>query len=96
MNVGQAVKMARNLRGLTQVELGARAGLDDAYISFIENDKREPGLDALTRLATALDLPLLYLLYLACTPEERALPRSLENRFDALVLQRLTHKENKA
>jgi transcriptional regulator with XRE-family HTH domain len=46
----------RKWRGLKQVELAARAGLNQAYVSELEAGKKTPSLEALQDLAAALDL----------------------------------------
>ena len=60
--VGHRVRDARKFTGLTQVELGERAGLDQAVISRLERGVHQPRLDTLRRVATALDMTLSELL----------------------------------
>jgi transcriptional regulator with XRE-family HTH domain len=45
----------RELRGLTQSELGKRAKIAAAAISHFETGQRAPSLDSLVKLADALD-----------------------------------------
>lgn len=45
----------RELRGLTQSELGKRAKIAPAAISHFETGQRAPSLDSLVKLADALD-----------------------------------------
>ena len=52
----------RKWRGLKQVELAARAGLQQAYVSELEAGKKTPSLDALQALAAALDLDVGHLI----------------------------------
>lgn len=47
----------RRWRGLTQVELAARAGLAQSHLSQIERGRRG-GLDSLRKIAKALDMPV--------------------------------------
>ncbi|PWB80180.1 MAG: XRE family transcriptional regulator [Methylocystaceae bacterium] len=60
--------LARNLRkyrrarGLSQEELGHRAGLDRTYISSLERCVYSATVDAVERLAAALGIPALELL----------------------------------
>jgi transcriptional regulator with XRE-family HTH domain len=42
------------MRGLTQAELGARAGIAPAAVSHFETGQRTPSLDSLVKLADAL------------------------------------------
>ena len=46
----------RKMRGLTQAELGARAGIAAASVSHFETGQRAPSLESLVRLADALEL----------------------------------------
>ena len=46
----------RKWRGLKQVDLAERAGLNQAYVSELEAGKKTPSLEALQSLAAALDL----------------------------------------
>ncbi|KPK79790.1 MAG: hypothetical protein AMS25_11360 [Gemmatimonas sp. SM23_52] len=60
--VGRRVRAARKYAGLTQVELGERADLDQAVISRLENGTHQPRVDTLERVAAALDMSLADLL----------------------------------
>jgi transcriptional regulator with XRE-family HTH domain len=51
---GKRVRELRIEAGLTQEELGFRAGLDRTYISGIERGKRNPSLRNIDKLAKAL------------------------------------------
>lgn len=53
---GKNLRQARDKRGLTQEELGFRAGLDRTEISLLERGKREPRLGTLIKLADALEV----------------------------------------
>jgi DNA-binding XRE family transcriptional regulator len=60
--VGHRVRAARKFAGLTQVELGERAELDQAVISRLERGTHRPRVDTLQRVAAALDMSLADLL----------------------------------
>ena len=45
----------RELRGLTQAELGARAGIAPGAVSHFETGQRLPSLESLVKLADALE-----------------------------------------
>ncbi len=62
MDIGKAIKALRKEKGLSQLQLGLAIGNDSAYISRIENNKKEPSLTMLVRIAEALELCPLYLL----------------------------------
>ncbi len=55
---GERVRKLRTAAGLSQEQLAERAGLHWTYISGIERGRRNPGLNNLGRLATALGVSL--------------------------------------
>ncbi|MCR4340008.1 MAG: helix-turn-helix domain-containing protein [Gemmatimonadaceae bacterium] len=48
------LRSLRESRGLTQTELGARAGIAAASVSHFETGQRTPSLESLVKLAEAL------------------------------------------
>lgn len=56
------LRRLRKQAGLSQEELGARAGIQMADISRYEGGGRDPRITTLARLAAALDVPLTELL----------------------------------
>jgi transcriptional regulator with XRE-family HTH domain len=54
--LGRTVRLRRRELGLSQEELAARAGLDQAYISHVEAARRNISVDNLARLAAALEV----------------------------------------
>ena len=54
LTVGDAVRIARELQGLTQAELAALSSLTQATISGIENNRIALGVDRAKKLALAL------------------------------------------
>ena len=56
--VGAAIRRRRRGLGLTQAELGSRAGLRQATISALENGETGTRLHTLTGVLAALDLEL--------------------------------------
>lgn len=61
---GQALKRIRKLRGVTQPVLAEWVGLSVNYLSLVENGERVVSIDALNRLAEALDVPARFLSFL--------------------------------
>jgi transcriptional regulator with XRE-family HTH domain len=79
---GDLVAQARRARGLTQVELAAISGIEQANISAIENGHRVPGAATLHRLLHACGFELIAAAggrVLACPPPEA------DPFFDALL-----------
>lgn len=56
------LKSARNVRGLSQMDLASKAGLPPTSISHFEAGTRKPSFDNLRRLAQVLQVPSDYLL----------------------------------
>jgi transcriptional regulator with XRE-family HTH domain len=58
-DLGEQIKRLREAAGLTQEELGERAGLSRMYVQMIERGERpSPSLPALERIARALNATL--------------------------------------
>ncbi|MBK9080735.1 MAG: helix-turn-helix transcriptional regulator [Rhizobiales bacterium] len=53
--VGENVRRAREAVGLSQEELGDKAGIDRTYVSGVERGVRNPTVKVLARLAEALE-----------------------------------------
>jgi len=56
--LGQKIRAAREARGLTQADLAARAHVTQGYLSYLEQDQREPSLSIAARIARELEIPL--------------------------------------
>jgi transcriptional regulator with XRE-family HTH domain len=56
--LGAAIRKHRELVLLSQEDLADRANLDRTYVSGIERGRRNPTLDVLQRLSTALGVDL--------------------------------------
>lgn len=48
----------RNEAGLSQEELGFRAGIAMRYVSLLETGKRQPTISTIASICDALDLPM--------------------------------------
>lgn len=70
MDVGRAIRSCRIRRGVSQAEVAQRARCSVSYLSMLENNKRDPTLSTLTRIANALDVPIGLLFVLASEPED--------------------------
>jgi ribosome-binding protein aMBF1 (putative translation factor) len=58
LTLGQRIRSAREARGWTQAELASRAQVAQAYLSYLEQDQREPSLSIAARIARELELAL--------------------------------------
>ena len=70
MNVGQAIRLCRTQRGVSQSTIANRANCSVSYLSMLENNKRDPTLSTVTRIAEALHVPVGLLFVLAADQSE--------------------------
>jgi CheY-like chemotaxis protein len=56
--LGNAIRSTRSALGISQEELAARAGLHRTYVSDVERGMRNPSLESVEKLASALKLSL--------------------------------------
>lgn len=52
----------REARGISQMALAERTGVEQPYISLVENGKQEPCLRNIEKLASGLEVPMSKLL----------------------------------
>ena len=53
---GKRVRELRKERGLSQVELAAKVGIDRSYMGFLERGERNPSLEVIAKIAEALSV----------------------------------------
>lgn len=70
MKLGKAIKICREQKGLTRSDLANMSDLSVSYISLLENNKRDPILSKVERIAQALGVPMSVLLFLAADKSE--------------------------
>lgn len=73
--VGNLIRSARKKRGLSQAQLGDRAGLRQETVSLIETGNPAARLETILALLAALDLEFLIV------PRSKGDPTMLENIF---------------
>ena len=61
-NIGSKIRMRRNGLRISQEDLAFRAELTPTYLSQLENGKRNPSLELLYRVCSALQIELVDLL----------------------------------
>lgn len=97
MDTGRAIKLCRTQKGWTQSELSKRTGITVPHLSMLENNLRDPSLEAMKALADAFDLPLNILVFLASDPKDLSgLSDELKEKLSraALVLLGLPNSGN--
>jgi len=68
----ERLRSAREMRKLTQIELGAKANLPSTSIAHFEAGSRKPSFDNLRKLSETLEVTTDYLLGRANGPSEEA------------------------
>lgn len=58
MQIGANIRSLREKRGLKQIELAAIAGISNTFLSDIENERVNPSIKTLSKLATALGIDI--------------------------------------
>lgn len=57
INFGNTIRTHRKKRGLTQVALAKKIGMESTYLSAIENGRREPSLTLVKQISRAVTTP---------------------------------------
>lgn len=57
-NIGTIIRAHRLQKGLSQGDIERKTGLLRCYLSRVENGHTVPSLDTLSKIASALDLPI--------------------------------------
>ena len=70
MQIGRAIKELRQERGLKQNEFAERCGLSQSYLSHIEKGTKEPTLNMLKQISSALDIPMPILVFMSMESED--------------------------
>ena len=70
MKIGNAIKLIRVNKGISQVELSEMVGISSSYLSLIEKNKREPNIDLLNKISKKMNVPLSILIFLATDSKE--------------------------
>lgn len=70
MNVGQAIRICRTQRGVSQSTVANSAQCSVSYLSMLENNKRDPTLSTITKIAKALHVPVSLLFVLAADQDK--------------------------
>lgn len=60
--IGNGLKKARKLRGVTRIELGMKMHYSDSTIAYYESGAGSMSVDKLFEFADALDVPVIWLL----------------------------------
>ncbi len=95
MQLGNAIKICREQKGLTRTELAEKAELSTSYISLLENNKRDPSLSKVEKIAEGLGVPMSILLFLATDKSEfESISSELAEKLSLLTLKLIEKSSN--
>jgi transcriptional regulator with XRE-family HTH domain len=87
MNIGKALKLCRSAKDLSLEIVAERAGISVSHLSRIENQKREPTLPLVSKIASVLGVPMPIVVFLASDAGELSgLDKQSEKHFSELAL----------
>ncbi|MDR1275541.1 MAG: helix-turn-helix transcriptional regulator [Candidatus Accumulibacter sp.] len=90
MNVGQAIKLCRTRRGISQADLARQAEFSVSYLSMLENNKRDPTLSTMTKIAHALRIPVGIIFFLGAEGGDlNGIDKSLQGELARTALELL-------
>ena len=90
MNLGNAIRVCRAHRGLTQAKLAKEAGISLSYLSLLEHNKRDANVSTLEAIARGLGIPLNLLFFLASDSDAlQGLPEDVQDRLSSVLLRLL-------
>ena len=93
MNIGKAIRIVRQAKGIAMGNLAREASVSIPFLSLVENGKRQPSLEVVERISSVLEIPMDALLILSQTGSGSL--SSSDDRTSRLtdVLARLVHAE---
>ena len=96
MNIGQAIKLCRTGRGLSQADLARQAECSVSYLSMLENNKRDPTLSTVTRIAHALQVPVGLIFFVGAEGSDLVgIDRALQGELARTALELINEPINK-
>src|SRR5882724_4792647 len=63
MNLGDTIKLSRQVAGLTQQQMAERLDITSNYLSLLENGKATPKLSLLKRIEGQFDVPTSFIVW---------------------------------
>lgn len=93
LDIGDRIRMARIRIGMNQEELAELARLNRVTIAKYESGKVEPGAQAISRIADALEVSVDELLGRAAVAEKKREPHTLEARIVSGGMDKLPQEE---
>src|SRR5262245_42937450 len=87
MTIGKAIELCRTRRGMDLSDVAVLTHLSVSYLSLLERGKRSPNFSTLQKIASALNVPVFILTFLAETDQIHRLNPELAEKLSAEALQ---------
>ena len=84
MNLGEAIRTCRQLKGFSQTRLAELSKVSVSHLCLIEKNKRDPSIAMVESIATALGTPLSVLVLIAANSTE--IPELDEKQLSTLTI----------
>lgn len=95
MNLGKAIKLCRNQKNLRQAKLAEMAGISVAYLSLLEQGKRDPNFSIVERIAGAMNIPISIIVFLATDSNElKGISQELAEKLSFTALNLISADNN--
>jgi XRE family transcriptional regulator, regulator of sulfur utilization len=82
MNIGTTITSLRKSKSITQGDLAKDSNITQAYLSQIENNKKEPNLSTLKDISTSLGVPLPVIFFMSL--EQSDVPENKQDFFNTM------------
>lgn len=87
MNIGRALKLCRSAKNLSLESVSEQSGISISHLSRIENQKREPTLLMVSKIAESMGVPVPVVVFLASDKAElEGLDDESRQRFSEIAL----------
>lgn len=70
MDIGNAIQTIRKQKNLSQSEFARKVGIDQSYLSLIENNKKKPSTKLLEKISSETETPLPILFFFSLSEED--------------------------
>jgi len=99
MDLGSTIKKYRQQKGINQESFAKKCEISQAFLSQIENNKKDPNLSILKSISDCLDIPLPFLFFLSIEakdikPGKRKAFQMLEPSVKSLIEQIINAPSN--
>lgn len=79
--LGETIKLLRDANAISASKLAEEIGVNKSYVSLLESDARRPSIDVLQGVASALNVPLSFLVEISTGEATGKENRALKNVF---------------